>query len=214
MKIGRLARWYRWIEYAAFGRALERRRFAFLDRVAGARNVMVLGEGDGRVLERLLTIAPQSHFDVIDLSPEMIALARIRTGNSDRVRFVCEDARTTDWPEAHYDAVLTLFFLDCFTEPDARGVIDRVAAGLNPNGAWLVSDFAIPAKGWRRWHARMWIGTMYRFFRATTGLEARQLPPIERLLAEAGMRRVERGEERAGMMYSEVLVPGLPLARD
>jgi len=36
MKIGYLAPWYRWIEYAAFGRALERRRFAFLDCLAAA----------------------------------------------------------------------------------------------------------------------------------------------------------------------------------
>jgi ubiquinone/menaquinone biosynthesis C-methylase UbiE len=205
MKIGRLAPWYRWIEYAAFGRALERRRFAFLDRAAGARHVLILGEGDGRVLERLLTIAPEAHFDVIDVSPEMIALARRRTGDSNRVRFVCGDARTIAWPDAHYDAALMLFFLDCFTELDARGVIGRIAASLTPNGVWLVSDFAIPTSGWRHWHARLWIGTMYRFFQVTTGLEARKLPPIERLLAEAGMRRIERQEERAGMMYSELL---------
>src|SRR6202035_2815494 len=37
MKIGRLAGWYRWIEYLAFGRALERRRFAFLSRLASAK---------------------------------------------------------------------------------------------------------------------------------------------------------------------------------
>ena len=206
MKIGGLAPWYRWVEYAAFGRALERRRFAFLDRLATARTVLILGEGDGRVLERLLNIAPEARFDVIDISPEMIALARLRTGNPNRVRFVCGDARTIARPEARYDAVLTLFFLDCFTEPDARRVIDRIAASLTPNGVWLVSDFAIPASGWRHWHARFWIGTMYRFFRVTTGLEARQLPPIERILAEAGMHRVERHEARAGMMYSEVLI--------
>ena len=52
MKIGRLARWYRWIEYAAFGRVLERRRFAFLPHIASARHMLILGEGDGRTLER------------------------------------------------------------------------------------------------------------------------------------------------------------------
>ncbi len=46
----RIARWYRWIEYAGFGRALERRREAFLDDVSDARRVLALGDGDGRAL--------------------------------------------------------------------------------------------------------------------------------------------------------------------
>ena len=34
MLIDRFAPWYRWVEYLTFGRALERRRFAFLNRLA------------------------------------------------------------------------------------------------------------------------------------------------------------------------------------
>ncbi len=203
MTVGRLAPWYRWIEYAAFGRALEQRRFAFLDRLKAAKSILIFGEGDGRALATLLTIAPQARMDVIELSPDMIALARQRAAG---VRFRCQDARTVELPAMHYDAVLTMFFLDCFTETDARLLIDRIAAALKPGGLWLVSEFAIPCAGWRRLHASVWIRVMYRFFRVATGLRAQQLPPIDHLLATAGMQRAERQETRAGMLYSEVLI--------
>jgi SAM-dependent methyltransferase len=204
MKIGRLAPYYRWIEYCVFGRALERLRFAFLDRVAGARRILILGEGDGRVLSMLLILAPQAQFEVVEVSPEMIALARRRTGNSERIRFLCHDARTVEWPPGAYDAVLTMFFLDCFTEVDARRLIQRIAGALKPQALWLVSEFAIPGRAWRRWHAQIWIGAMYLFFGAVTGLRVRSLPPVQKLISEAGMRSVERKETRAGLMISAV----------
>lgn len=204
MRIGRLARCYRWIEYAAFGRALERIRFVHLDRLRTARRVLILGEGDGRALERLLTIAPAAHFDVYDVSPEMIALAEARSRNQDRVRFKCADARSVVWPTEHYDAIVTQFFLDCFTENEARTLVDRLAATLAPSGKWLIADFAIPSSGWRRIHAQLWIRTMYLFFGLTTGLKARNLPPFQALLNEAGLHPIEHASARAGLMDSTV----------
>jgi SAM-dependent methyltransferase len=204
MKVGRLSRWYRWIEYAAFGLALERQRFAFLPRLASARCILILGEGDGRSLSRLLALAPLAVFDVVEISPEMIALARQRTGNSARVTFFWQDARTVNWPPVQYDGIVTHFFLDCFAEGDVRQLIRRLKKTLTPDGIWLMSEFAIPDKGWRRLHAWIWIAIMYRFFGVTTGLTARALPPIERLMREAGMARSDQEKARAGLMVSEV----------
>ena len=211
MKIGRLAPFYRWIEYCAFGRGLERRRFAFLDRLSDAKRILILGEGDGRVLSCLLKIAPRAAIDVVEISPEMIALARSRTGNSERIHFYCHDARTVEFPSANYDAVLTMFFLDCFTEHDASCLIHRISKALKPDAIWLVSEFAIPDRGWAKWHAQTWIRTMYFFFGVATGLKVRALPPIGKLLSETGMRSVGRQHARAGLVISEVyaFVPGL-----
>jgi len=206
MNIDPIARWYRWIEYAAFGRALERRRFAYLDRLSDARRVLILGEGDGRVLERLLAVAPAAEFDVIEMSAEMIALARARIGNSARVRFLQQDALTHQLPATNYDGVVTLFFLDCFNEGDLRRVINKIKNAIEDDGIWLVTDFAIPEAGWLRWHARLWIRTMYLFFGATTGLHVRSLPPIAKILQEAGLRRSEYSTERGGLIRSEVWI--------
>jgi len=202
MDVDRLARWYRWIEYAAFGRALEGARFAFLNRLAGARRVLVLGEGDGRALREMLAIAAEARFDVVDGSAEMIALARTRVGDSERVRFFRQDALASSLPEGSYDAVVTFFFLDCFTEGELRDLLGRIADRLAPGAIWMISDFTTEAG----WHARVWIWVMYRFFNVTTGLRARALPPIEKLLSEIGMRRTEVQRRRWGMIVSEVLV--------
>jgi len=202
MDVDRLARWYRWIEYAAFGRALERARFAFLDRLADARRVLVLGEGDGRALQQMLAIATEARFDVVEASAEMIGLARERVGDSERVRFFRQDALAGALPERGYDAVVTFFFLDCFTEGELRELLSRIAGRLAPGAIWLMSDFTTEAG----WHARAWIWLMYRFFNITTGLRARALPPIEKLLSEIGMRRTNVQQRRWGMIVSEVLV--------
>lgn len=204
MNIDRMARWYRLVEVCAFGSALERRRFAYLSRLAGAGRILILGEGDGRVLERLRIIAPLASIDVVEMSGEMIALARERVGHTERVRFIRGDARHVKIPEAVYDGVVTCFFLDCFEEAEAHALVERVAVGLKPNGIWLMSDFDVPVSGWHRWHAVVWIWTMYRFFRIATGLRTSWLPPITEVLSGAGLTRVARQTERAAMIVSEV----------
>jgi SAM-dependent methyltransferase len=205
MNIDPLARWYLSIEYLAFGRALERQPFAFLDRLAGARRILILGEGDGRAIARLLALSPDAQVDVFELSGKMIQLARRRIGNdSSRVSFHQQDALTASWPREHYDGVITHFFLDCFTEDEARDLVHRISAAMTHNARWLVADFAIPDNGWRRLHARLLIRIMYEFFGLTTGLRVRRLPPIERLLSDAGMQRSELAEERGGLIRSGV----------
>jgi SAM-dependent methyltransferase len=201
MDADRLARFYRWIEYAAFGRALESARFALLDRLQGCRRVLVLGEGDGRALERMLAVAPVAEFEVIESSRAMIALARQRVGNCERVRFFCEDARSVRL--GRYDALVTCFFLDCFSDDELPRVVKRLASALVPGGLWLNAEFAIPKGGWARFHAAAWIWVMYRFFNVATGLRARTLPKIPEALVEYGMRSQTVSRRRWGMIVSE-----------
>ena len=206
MNADRLAHWYRWVEYAAFGRALERSRFAFLERLANARRVLVFGEGDGRALQRLLAVAPAAQVDVIETSAKMIALAQERIGSSERVKFFPQDARSIALPHADYDAVITFFFLDCFDAVELRELLKRIEPNLTPGAIWLMSDFAIPARGWRRGHATVWIWVMYHFFRVATGLGARTLPPMRELLGELGLQQTDVRPQRWGLILSEALV--------
>ncbi|MGC4051761.1 MAG: class I SAM-dependent methyltransferase [Paludibaculum sp.] len=76
MNADRIAAFYRLIEYCAFGKALERRRFAFLPRVRNARNVLIAGEGDGRFVAKLVEQNPAATIVVLESSAEMIRLAR------------------------------------------------------------------------------------------------------------------------------------------
>ena len=74
----RIARPYRWLEYLSFGPMLERCRFYRIPQLAEARHALVLGDGDGRFLARLLARNPSLHTDVIDQSPAMLRLLESR----------------------------------------------------------------------------------------------------------------------------------------
>lgn len=204
MNADRLAEAYRWVEYAAFGGALERCRYERLAELAGARRVLVLGEGDGRFAARLLRENGAAQLVVMESSARMIRVAQRRMGESVRVEWRLGDVLAAAWPEGPFDAVVTHFFLDCFAEDEARQVVLRAAERMAPGGLWVVSEFCEPESGFQRWHARAWLGLMYLFFRWTAGLRANRLPDWEGLLHSAGFRCQERRRWRWGLVASEV----------
>ncbi len=193
-----IARWYRWLEYAAFGRALERRRVAFLDQIADAQKILVLGDGDGRFLARLAEQNRSASIVYVDLSAEMLAWARKRC-RSDRVSF--HQANALKFPLGEYDLVCTHFFLDCLNEKEAAALVARVAASLKPGARWLISEFRDPAP----W-ARSIVQTLYFFFRWTTGLRTRELIDYRRLLERAGFQMSRCESARAGLLVSELWI--------
>jgi SAM-dependent methyltransferase len=192
----RIARWYRWLEYAGFGRALERRREAFLSDVSDARRVLALGDGDGRALKALLAAAPRACVDSIDVSARMLELAHARAG-TEYVVYRCEDARTAPLPAAEYDLIVTHFFLDCFDETDLEPQIARLADAAAPQARWLVSEFR--GNGWL-------VGALYFFFRVTTGLRTRRLVDHHPLLKRHGFRLMRCEHAWRGLLASEMWV--------
>ncbi|MEO6873651.1 MAG: class I SAM-dependent methyltransferase [Opitutaceae bacterium] len=184
-----LVRSYRALEWLAFGHDLERTRFCLLDRLADRSSILVLGEGDGRALARLVTLAPTARIHCLDSSAAMLTRAQARLAGSDalsRVTFEQADALTYEFKPAHYDAVVTLFFLDCFTAEQAPALVDRISVALQPNATWLFADFVLPARGIARVRAKAWLSLLYTFFRWSTGLRTRALPPSETLIHAAG----------------------------
>lgn len=184
----RLARIYRPLELLAYGRELERVRFCLLERLRDCRSVLVFGEGDGRCLARLTRIAPAARIHCVDASAAMIAAAaaRLPPEARGRVTFTRADARTVDCGDARYDAVITLFFLDCFTDAEVMALIERVRGHLEPGARWLFADFVVPPRGWRRLRARLWLCGLYAFFRWQTHLAVSALPASEVALGRAG----------------------------
>ncbi|MBS0663589.1 MAG: class I SAM-dependent methyltransferase [Verrucomicrobia bacterium] len=206
-----LARVYQALEWLAFGGDLERARFALLDRLAGRSSILVLGEGDGRCLARLLAIAPGARIDCVDVSPGMIARTAERIAHlpgRENVNLLCADALAREFPPGAYDAVVTLFFLDCFTPDQAAGLVERIAGALRPGACWLFADFRLPSAGPARWRARLWLGGLYAFFRWRTGLSARALPPSEALIEQAGFRRVEERQFQWGLLGAILFAAG------
>ena len=196
-----IARAYRWFEYAAFGRELERRRFRFLPEVRNAQRSLILGDGDGRFLARLLLDAPAVQVEMVDSSKVMLDLARGRAG-SRRVNYHHCDARTFAPPQ--FDLVVTHFFLDCFDRDDLQKLVSRLAEAAQPGAMWLVSEFRQPSSGWRAGWAWLWLRTLYFFFGLTTGLKVRRLTDHRPFLNACGFH-LERAEEVwFGLLASEV----------
>jgi ubiquinone/menaquinone biosynthesis C-methylase UbiE len=200
----RIARPYRWMEYLSFGRALERCRFFRLDEMRTARRALVLGDGDGRFLARLLQMNSEIEADVIDLSPAMLALLQARVewvGAGQRVALACMDARKFV-PANTYDLVATHFFLDCLTTEEIAALACRIRPHMAADARWVVSEFAIPP-GPAAIYAWPIVAGLYVAFGLLTGLRVRQLPDHARALKSAGMVRRSTTRWLGGLLVSE-----------
>ena len=203
----RVASIYRPLEYLSFGRALEHARFTGLHRLAACRDILVLGEGDGRCLAQLLRVAPEVRVHCVDASAAMLARARARVADADlpRVTFEKADARVVTLADRQYDAVVTCFFLDCLSAAEVEALIQRIAPSLRPGARWLFADFAVPSSGWRRVLFQPIVRGLYLFFKWRTGLKVTRLPPSEALLEQWGWRAIDQSEYRLGLIRRVLL---------
>jgi ubiquinone/menaquinone biosynthesis C-methylase UbiE len=193
-----IARSYRWLEYMAFGRALEYRRFRYLADVAGSRRALMLGDGDGRFLARFAA-STNASIDYIDLSARMLACARNRAGSM-RITYHQADALKLPFASAAYDLIVTHFFLDCLNERDLEHLIERAAQAAQPGALWLISEFRQPA-----W-AKPLLAALYLFFRAVTGLTTSRLTDHRPLLLKQGFRLAKEETACRGLLVSELWV--------
>lgn len=213
-----LAKPYRWMEYATFGRALQRCRTHFLREVQGAREVLVLGDGDGRFSARVLTAAPQAFVTAIDCSAGMLAALRVRCavqGAGDRLITQQADLQhglPVGVCGQQYDLVASHFFLDCMSETQIAQLADELLPLLKPGALWIVSEFHVPST-WLQLPARLLIHSLYLAFRLLTGLRTQHLPDYGRALTRNGYVLQKRELLLAGLLTAEVwAAPYQPLA--
>jgi len=202
-----LARVYRALELFAFGRDLERARFSHLDALAEHQSILILGEGDGRFVSRLVQLRPEAEVLCIDSSAAMIAQAQRRLAieaPQHRVKFQQADALACSLPTQRFDAAVTLFFLDCFTDEQAGAMVNKIAQALRPSARWLFADFSMPERGVARLRARLWLNVLYPFFNVSTGLRTRALPAVEPMIERAGFAPVAVRSLQAGLLRSVV----------
>ncbi len=208
---GRLAQMYEGLEHTVFGTLLTRARSACLNDLKGAENILILGEGDGRFLVSLLSHHPRAHVTVLENSAGMLRRAQKRVqaqlpNACTRVTWWHHDALTAPLPAAHYDAVVTLFFLDVFPEGSLETLVDRLSRSLKPGGRWFVADFAAPhtLSGWVRPYSRVLVALMYAFFRFQTALPAKTVVPFQPFLQACGLEPVRTQNFRGGFVYTQV----------
>jgi ubiquinone/menaquinone biosynthesis C-methylase UbiE len=210
-----IARPYRWLEYLSFGPWLERCRSAQLAHLAGAQRALLLGDGDGRFLARLLAANTTLTVDVVDSSHSMLQLLdrRIRrAGPQARQRICLHPADALEWnPSGSYDLVVSHFFLDCFFTPQVERLFDRILPHLGPGAQWVISEFAIPRNAFTAYLAGGLIGLLYRAFALLTGLPVRALPDYAAALLRRGFVLRQDRRYLAGLLCSQVWsLPAVP----
>ena len=194
---------YHWLETIVFGDQLQQARVAFMREMGRPRRALVIGEGDGRFLAEFVRLYPETPVDCIEASARMIGLAQ-RAAGAAPVKFIQADIGSVALVENSYDLIVTHFFLDCFTDETLPRLIDRLAYAATAESLWLIADFCHPPHGWRRWRARALIATMYSFFRAVAGIEARKLVDYRPVLRPQGFCLTKNTVSPNGMICSEL----------
>ena len=206
MSFDTLAHYYRMMEWVTAGGVLQRCRTAFLAETTNSHRALLLGEGPGRFLVKLLRANPRVEITCVERSPRMIDEARRQLTEDElaRVRFEQVDALEWQPPRHEFDLVVTNFFLDCFRPEELQSLVAKVGASATMNALWLVADFREPERGWRRWRGRAVLGLMYAFFRFTTDLSAVRLTPPTGFLQAAGFRLVDQRLANFGLVHSDL----------
>jgi ubiquinone/menaquinone biosynthesis C-methylase UbiE len=203
-----IAPWYRSLEWIAFGDQLQRCRVACLGEIRAPHRALIVGEGNGRFLCELLRVHPTVEVDCLDASEGMLRLARKRVEQTPpdraaRVRFIHEDIMSWTPVAPRYDLIVTHFVLDCFCETELALITKKLATAATEDATWLLADFCIPAGGFARARARVWLTLMYGFFRATAGIEATGLIDPAPFLQAHGFALTTQHQFKGAMLKSE-----------
>lgn len=205
MNCDAIAPYYAALEFAVFGRALERCRSHFLPEAAHARRALVLGDGDGRFLRELRSRYPALETDYVDRSRTMLSLARRAAGDR-QIHYWCRNLPQDPVPCGPHDLVTAHFFFDCFDAAALAEIVERVRE-TSPSARWVVSEFAVPESKWLARPAQVLIATMYAFFGLATGLRTRSLTDHRPVLEKAGLVRAKRVAHARGLLVSELWTP-------
>jgi SAM-dependent methyltransferase len=103
----------------------------------GARRVLDLGAGDGRLLDLALRHCPEARGMALDFSPAMLDGLRARFAGSDRVEIVAHDFETPLPALGVFDAVVSSFAIHHVEHPLKRTLYREVWDRLGPGGVFL-----------------------------------------------------------------------------
>ena len=100
----------------------------------------------------------------VDISPQMVALARARTGPDARIEYRVADIMTDEIPESSFDVVMTINMVHHVALPD---VVSRLAWKVAPGGVLLIQD-VVTRRGLRSFPLNVVAAVRGRFRRLVT----------------------------------------------
>lgn len=161
-----------------YGKTLVRAQQYAISAVPAGANILIAGGGTGWILEELTALHPEGlTITYVDVSANMIALARKRNVGGNKVTFINDVVQHAPL-DARYDVVLTPFLFDNLSEQSATEVFGSMHTRLKKDGLWLYVDFNVVAGS--AWWQKALLAMMYLFFKTLCGVEANRLPDMER----------------------------------
>jgi ubiquinone/menaquinone biosynthesis C-methylase UbiE len=129
-----------------FYQAIHKRMLEFAE-LPESPNVLDLGCGTGRLLDRLASQYPNLQGTGLDLSSEMLQQARQRNRHGDRITFEKGNTESLPFEAQTFDAAFnTISFLHY---PDPEGVLMEVKRVLRPQGRFYLADYTV-RDDWRQ----------------------------------------------------------------
>lgn len=122
----------RFMDVSSYQRTLD----AFLACVGDSDSILDLGCGPGNIPRYLLSRKPALRITGIDLSEEMIRLAR---RNVPEARFELKDVRQLDFPAGSFDHAVASFCLPFLDHQEAGTLVEALARVTRPAGCIYVS---------------------------------------------------------------------------
>ncbi|MBD2294393.1 class I SAM-dependent methyltransferase [Anabaena sphaerica FACHB-251] len=128
---------YDWTFPSFIYQAIHKRLISKIELPANA-NVLDLGCGTGRLLNRLASEFPDLRGTGLDLSPQMLRVARQSNHHRPRLIYLEGNAESLPFAEGQFDAVFnTISFLH-YSQPER--VLSEVARVLAPGGRFYLVD--------------------------------------------------------------------------
>ncbi|WP_392535823.1 class I SAM-dependent methyltransferase [Nostoc sp. C117] len=129
---------YDWLFPSVFYQAVQKRLLEYVDLPERSSNVLDIGCGTGRLLERLATQFPELRGTGLDLSTNMLRMARLSNRHHPRLIFIEGKAESLPFANGQFDAVFSTISFLHYLEP--QQVISEIARVLSPGGRFYLVD--------------------------------------------------------------------------
>ncbi len=128
---------YDWLFPSVFYRAVHKRLLQYVDLPEPA-NVLDIGCGTGRLLDRLATQFPDLQATGLDLSANMLRVARQSNRHRPRLIYIEGKAESLPFADGQFDAVFSTISFLHYLEP--KQVVSEIARVLSPGGRFYLVD--------------------------------------------------------------------------
>ncbi|NBD24001.1 class I SAM-dependent methyltransferase [Paenibacillus glycinis] len=109
--------------------------------VTGAQEprILDLGAGTGLLASMLLQKHPEARLTLVDLSDNMLAVAKERFGGQPDIAYVCQDY-TSYSAEGEYDLIVSGLSIHHLSDEGKQAVYGQAFANLKPGGIFVNAD--------------------------------------------------------------------------